>query len=157
MLTTGERTALYRLYDVDRKLIYVGITGNPEVRFAQHASDKPWWPRVVHREIEWYGSRAAAAAAEEAAIKLKSPTANKQHSPDYPNIPVTVLLSSNQLRSLNLLCKALDVQKMGRYSAHDMLLACLLMREFAARGLEGDPPRYDVGMSWPDGIGVTAE
>lgn len=51
-----ERTALYRLYDTRHQLLYVGITNDPRVRFATHAVDKPWWPNVVRRDVEWFPS-----------------------------------------------------------------------------------------------------
>jgi predicted GIY-YIG superfamily endonuclease len=157
MTDENGRTALYRPYDADDNFLYVGITVNPAARFAQHAADKPWWPQVARREVEWYGSRRSALAAEEAAIKRHSPGANRQHSPDYPSIAVTVYVSPNQFRSMDLLCRVLDVRKAGQWSAHDILLSMLLAREAEARGLSGDAPRYDIGIPWPDGIGVIAE
>jgi len=157
MTSPDEHTALYRLYGAGNDLIYVGITTNPAARFAQHAKTQPWWPEVVRREVEWYGSRMNALAAEEAAIKRHSPAANRQHSPDYPSIAVTVYVSPNQFRSMDLLCRVLDVRKSGQWSAHDILLSMLLAREVEARGLSGDAPRYDIGIPWPDGIGIIAE
>jgi DNA-binding transcriptional regulator YhcF (GntR family) len=71
-----DRTALYRLYDAERSLLYVGITGQPSPRFAQHSADKPWWPQVEHREVEWFDTRSLAAEAEVAAILNESPAHN---------------------------------------------------------------------------------
>ena len=53
----AEPTALYRLYDCDGTLMYVGITSNPERRFSEHASDKHWWPHVTRKAVQWYGTR----------------------------------------------------------------------------------------------------
>jgi DNA-binding transcriptional regulator YhcF (GntR family) len=71
-----ERTALYRLYGAEDDLLYVGITGKPGPRWTQHAADKPWWPQVARREIEWFDSRPLAAEAEVTAIRAESPKHN---------------------------------------------------------------------------------
>ncbi|MFC9341436.1 hypothetical protein ACFT0G_25405 [Streptomyces sp. NPDC057020] len=73
---TRDRTALYRLYDDAELLLYVGVADNPRVRFGQHARDKPWWPKVTSREIEWFGSRDEALAAEVRAITEELPRHN---------------------------------------------------------------------------------
>ena len=40
-------TALYRLYDDDGELLYVGITDSPGTRMAQHKAQKAWWGDVI--------------------------------------------------------------------------------------------------------------
>lgn len=104
----SERTALYRLYSEDGVLLYVGITSNLERRFAQHAADKDWWPKVARREVEWYGSRRSAECAEEAAIKARIPRHNRLHSPEPPTIKITVELTAVQIRGLDILRRALS-------------------------------------------------
>ncbi|GGK62107.1 hypothetical protein Sme01_04050 [Sphaerisporangium melleum] len=71
-----ERTALYRLYDANDVLLYVGITASPTLRWEQHSRDKRWWPEVTRKEVEWHDSRQRAAAAETAAISADSPAYN---------------------------------------------------------------------------------
>lgn len=71
-----ERTALYRFYDVDDCLLYVGITDNPRARFKQHAAHKSWWGKVSMREIEWLDSRHEAEVAELTAIYRERPLHN---------------------------------------------------------------------------------
>jgi DNA-binding transcriptional regulator YhcF (GntR family)/predicted GIY-YIG superfamily endonuclease len=73
---TTERTALYRLFDSDGNLLYVGITNNPEYRFGQHRRTKPWWPQVDHNEIRWFDSLEEAAEAEKVTIAAEQPTHN---------------------------------------------------------------------------------
>lgn len=77
----AERTALYRFYDEDDRLLYVGITSDTRGRFKQHASSKPWWSQVTTRELEWYPTREDAAVAEVVAIRAEHPMFNHQHSP----------------------------------------------------------------------------
>jgi predicted GIY-YIG superfamily endonuclease len=75
-----ERTALYRLYDANGKLLYVGITNDTERRWSDHSSDKSWWPDVTERTVEWFATRPAAEAAEIQAIKTEKPRRNRAHN-----------------------------------------------------------------------------
>ncbi|MFF4403637.1 GntR family transcriptional regulator [Streptomyces sp. NPDC001404] len=75
-----ERTALYRLYDADDRLLYVGISSMPRTRWQQHASSKDWWPDVATREVEWHETRVGAAAAEAEAIRAEKPAHNRMHN-----------------------------------------------------------------------------
>lgn len=71
-----ERTALYRLFDTDGALLYVGITNDPEVRWKAHSYKKPWWPDVSEKTVMWFKDRTAAATAEARAIRLEAPRWN---------------------------------------------------------------------------------
>lgn len=145
-----ERTALYRLYDADGMLLYVGIARNPERRFAQHAAEKTWWPRVVRRAIEWYETRGAALMAEEAAIKIDRPTQNIDHNPLAPET-VPVELPGEFVIGLDILRRDFITghPNCSRYFA----LLALLGRELAARGLLGGPRCVcDCNVPWPDGL-----
>ncbi len=71
-----RRTALYRLYDVDGRLLYVGITFDLRNRWADHAQRKSWWEAVVRRDVEWHETRYSAEAAECAAILAERPAYN---------------------------------------------------------------------------------
>jgi predicted GIY-YIG superfamily endonuclease len=72
----GEPTALYRFYDGADVLLYVGISRNPAARWAQHAAEKTWWPRVAKKTVVMYGSRQEAEIAEGKAIRSESPLHN---------------------------------------------------------------------------------
>lgn len=80
-ISQDESTALYRLFDTARQLLYVGITSNPQARWAQHAAEKPWWPDVAWHTLEWLPSREAALAAEAAAIVADGPLHNVAGTP----------------------------------------------------------------------------
>lgn len=77
---TEQHTALYRLLGANGRLLYVGISGNPDARWGTHSNNQPWWKEVADRKVEWHPSRETAAAAEVAAIKAERPLYNKQHS-----------------------------------------------------------------------------
>src|SRR5258707_2681175 len=70
------RTAVYRLYDRDDVLIYVGISNLPHQRWNWHAEHQSWWPDVVTREIGWHDTRAEAEAAEARCISAARPRHN---------------------------------------------------------------------------------
>jgi hypothetical protein len=81
------RTALYRLFDCDGKLLYVGITCNVDSRMSSHASAKPWWGHVVRQDVEWFPDRPTALAAEVNAIVSEAPAHNVRDSPWAPKPP----------------------------------------------------------------------
>lgn len=78
---TDQRTALYRFFDANDQLLYVGITHNTTARFGQHAKNKAitWWPDVARQEVAWLDSRELAADAEIVAIKTEGPLHNLSH------------------------------------------------------------------------------
>lgn len=139
MTVDQGRTALYRLYDESGGLLYVGITSNPEARFAKHKADKRWWPCVARKDVEWYDKRANALAAEELAIKVKDPRFNREHSRRRPAAKVTVELTAAHMAGLDMLKRVTCSRVPGgdRYTYGDLLLI-LLDRELAARGLYGN-------------------
>lgn len=81
-----DTTALYRLFDAAGRLLYVGISANPEERLKSHASTAPWWPLVASREIAEYPSRDAAEGAETEAITTEHPLYNRAQSATPMNV-----------------------------------------------------------------------
>lgn len=77
---TGMTTALYRRYDADDNLLYVGISDNPRRRGARHRKRSSWAAFAVRAGVEWFPSREAAEAAERAAIETESPLFNDRHN-----------------------------------------------------------------------------
>ncbi|MWA08800.1 GntR family transcriptional regulator [Streptomyces sp. BA2] len=71
-------TAIYRLFDSDERLLYVGITASPTSRWASHSLQKSWWRDVARFDLAWLPSLEAARAAERAAIHSESPLHNVQ-------------------------------------------------------------------------------
>ena len=72
-----KTNTLYRFFDTDGSLLYVGITSNPPMRFSQHRSDKSWWTEVTRIEMAQFPDRASLAVAEREAIQAESPRYNK--------------------------------------------------------------------------------
>ena len=74
-------TALYRFFDADGNLLYVGISDNLTARFKWHRDAQSWWGSVARKTITWYGTRNKAFAAEDYAIKTEFPLYNLQGLP----------------------------------------------------------------------------
>lgn len=70
-------SALYRFFDADGRLLYVGISKDPDKRERAHALRSPWHPHAKSRTIEWHESREAALDAERAAIHEEAPLFNR--------------------------------------------------------------------------------
>jgi hypothetical protein len=76
-----ERTALYRFYDADDRLLYIGISNDPEVRWKSHRYGIAEWPALVAcRRDERFDSRREAEEAEVEAIKAEKPRFNGAHN-----------------------------------------------------------------------------
>jgi hypothetical protein len=84
----GGPTVLYRHYDANDRLLYVGITDASRGgrRWNEHADDKPWFHLVARSSIsDPYPTRAAALYAEACAIRDERPIHNISR-PDPANI-----------------------------------------------------------------------
>ena len=71
---------LYRHFDADGQLLYVGITCNPSKRLGQHRRSKDWFTDIAQTTYEKYASRADVIAAEKAAIEAEHPLWNVCHN-----------------------------------------------------------------------------
>jgi predicted GIY-YIG superfamily endonuclease len=68
---------LYRCFDKDGALLYIGITSNPSQRFSIHELKTPWWSDVASiTQEEGFESRSALEAAEIEAINAEYPLFN---------------------------------------------------------------------------------
>jgi len=81
----SSRTALYRFYDADDQLLYVGITEDIATRWDYHASKKPWWADVDRKTVQWYEGWREASCAEVRAIVEEAPLHNVVHAPGRHN------------------------------------------------------------------------
>lgn len=74
------RTALYRHWDADGNLLYVGISLSAVARLSRHISGSPWADKIVNVTVEYLPSRDEALVAEKAAIMEEKPIWNKVHN-----------------------------------------------------------------------------
>jgi predicted GIY-YIG superfamily endonuclease len=67
---------LYRIYDAEGGLLYVGVTNQCVKRFDQHGQERTWWRDVASITVEHVPDRGAVAAAELKAIQEENPRHN---------------------------------------------------------------------------------
>ncbi|WP_049566820.1 GIY-YIG nuclease family protein [Streptomyces sp. SBT349] len=98
-------TTLYRLYDAEGVLLYVGITANREQRWEGHRRSSSWWKQVARKELSSYPSRKLAVIAERNAVRKELPVHNVEYT--YPDQPksVAVTLYPQQIKKLNRLAQ----------------------------------------------------
>lgn len=71
--------ALYRHFNTDGVLLYVGMTSAPAQRMTHHASNSAWGREVATVTLEWFDSKQEALEAERVAIETEAPRNNCQH------------------------------------------------------------------------------
>lgn len=77
---------LYRHWDKDKNLLYVGISLHAVVRLFQHKCTCAWFDQIASVTIEVFKNRQEAEIAERAAIRNESPLWNKSAgAPKKPN------------------------------------------------------------------------
>jgi excinuclease UvrABC nuclease subunit len=74
------RCALYRHYDAEGRLLYVGVTDCLSARDRQHAATAAWHHKVAKTETQWCLSRAHALALECVAVVHEAPLHNIAHA-----------------------------------------------------------------------------
>ena len=72
----ARRSYVYRMWDKDGVLLYIGKSNKPLDRWKQHHRDKPWFEQATRFEYEPHEDEAAAYAAEREAIKTEHPLYN---------------------------------------------------------------------------------
>jgi predicted GIY-YIG superfamily endonuclease len=79
-------TTLYRFYNKDGALLYVGITNNCKQRFLEHRLYMKWWPEAHHSTLQIFPERAPAVEAERKAIQTENPLHNVMWGPEFTAI-----------------------------------------------------------------------
>lgn len=68
---------VYRFYDAEPLLLYVGISNSPTSRFKSHSRKAPWWPDIARVRIVWCSSRKQALREEARVIRTEGPIWNQ--------------------------------------------------------------------------------
>lgn len=71
---------LYRHFDIDGNLLYIGISVSFMVRLSSHKQHSSWFNSIARTEYTPYPTRKAAALAEKEAIKAEKPLYNIMHN-----------------------------------------------------------------------------
>lgn len=118
-MPSSERTAVYRFFNGDGTLIYVGVTNDIPTRWRHHAKNKPWWPEVVEQRATWYPTREAALAVEDQVIVAESPTYNINSSPGQGPTPIRMIRMSDELwEAFGEVCKAMGTTRSRKLREH---------------------------------------
>lgn len=71
-----RKTALYRHFDHDGALLYVGISLSAVARLRQHMDVSHWSNEISRVDVQWFGTRAEAMDAERRAVQDEAPVHN---------------------------------------------------------------------------------
>jgi len=82
-LLEPSNQTLYRFFNADNELLYVGITNNPFGRFSGHSKDKDWFHELAYATFTHYANRLEVDRAETKAIVNEKPKYNKAKNPDW--------------------------------------------------------------------------
>lgn len=93
-----SRTALYRHFDADGVLLYVGISNSVTSRTGDHITYSPWATRIENIRVEFFDTRDEACAAEARAIISERPQFNKMHAVSESGQAITDLISHWETR-----------------------------------------------------------
>ena len=109
-----SQTELYRHYDKDGLLLYVGISLSALNRLSQHKTQSRWFIKIDTVKVTHYTSRKAALAAEKRAIKSEKPKYNKTYG-TYRTVEPKQLVEKTRSDLLNRIVSIKPV-----YSLHDV-------------------------------------
>lgn len=101
---------LYRIYNADDELLYVGATTNPAQRVQSHDEMQSWWSEAVTIKMEHYRSQEELGAAEIAAIRAEGPRYNLS----YAQPPVWSRKSRRPRGEGSIFQRSLDGKWVGR-------------------------------------------
>lgn len=112
-----KETFLYRHFDADGKLLYVGISLSAITRLRQHREISPWFNQIRRVDIETHPDRDAAMNAEAKAISEESPKFNiklgkyrPEKLPRITNENIRGLVSPHDFISHDRVCEILKVK-----------------------------------------------
>jgi hypothetical protein len=83
-----SETMLYRFFDKNETLLYVGesLAGPP--RWAEHRRNRPWWHELSDVKVEIFSTKEAAKSAEWKAIQTENPKYNIKGKRPYVIAPI---------------------------------------------------------------------
>lgn len=83
---TTKETSVYRHYDSDNILLYIGISQDFLSRTFMHKRSAHWWRQIATIKVEHFSAREDAEIAEKLAIIKERPIFNTTYSTD-PLLP----------------------------------------------------------------------
>lgn len=83
MLDPTHLHYVYRYFDEDNELLYVGESNDPRRRAQDHANSKEWWPDVTYTSVEAFNNMSLAKTEEVRAIRDELPRYNVVGRPQW--------------------------------------------------------------------------
>lgn len=80
-----SRCAVYRVYDIAGRLLYIGSSTDPDQRMVAHRSAQPWSAQIHDVEVIWYPDEPAARNVERQAIEAEAPRYNVEFTDRRPD------------------------------------------------------------------------
>ncbi|MFF8572704.1 hypothetical protein ACF07F_35210 [Streptomyces sp. NPDC015237] len=116
----GRRAAVYRLYDTDGVLLYIGSVYDPEERCNAHRT-KPWWPHVARCTEEWFERRGIACREELKVVAVEGAMYNAMGAPGYRTPDTDAVRRRKELAPLQQkpVGESWDVSEAARKAAAD--------------------------------------
>ncbi len=74
---------VYRLFDKDGALLYVGFSSSFAKRLQTHTTQTKWWPQVADWRLEFHESETSGRSAERSAIFRENPRYNVAGKPRH--------------------------------------------------------------------------
>lgn len=75
------RTAVYRIFNTEGGLLYIGSSQDPAHRVRVHTNQRLWGDEIASYTAGWHRTRKRAYAVEAAAIRAEHPLYNIRHTP----------------------------------------------------------------------------
>ncbi len=116
---------LYRFFDAQDRLLYVGISNNFFGRVGQHKTDKDWFHEIAYSTFEHFPNRGAVERAETKAILSENPLYNKLKQPDF--VPVEYHAKQIDMGT---------IYKSKRFSGHDWIKPYVAQLRFRAADIK---------------------
>lgn len=145
---------LYRFYDEDGQLLYVGITRQLGVRWDTHARESAWVRQATRATLEHFDSKTEALVAETAAIVEERPQWNRLHNeavrPPLPRRPLAATSDGTEM-SVSEVAAYLSVSQatVRRYEGKGLLAPAWRLpsgyRRYARIEVEDFKRRADLG------------
>lgn len=82
-------SSLYRHFDREQKLLYVGVSISAVKRLGEHALHSHWHSQIANVTIEHFETRKEAIAAEKEAIESEKPLHNIAHNKSKKDRPLS--------------------------------------------------------------------
>lgn len=123
------KTALYRHFDADGRLLYVGLTSSLDRRGREHRASADWWHQVKTTRAEMCLSKEHARDLERVAIRHEKPLYNKSNSkaptPHNLQSAYSAILTQMEARAAQL---SISLTTLGHYALQDRHIYARLKR-----------------------------